>query len=120
MHKSTSGQELHHEIFGSILDRDDMNPYLLMGTETYDSALKQATKMMGNRGFDTFENNELHESEKSRAKKYVEILGLEKKNLKTLKKDRTKKSAKPTPRYLYKIDTGGEKILEDYYPEMSS
>jgi uncharacterized protein (TIGR04552 family) len=72
MHKSTSGQELHHEIFGSILDRDDMNPYLLMGTETYDSALKQATKMMGNRGFDTFENNELHESEKSRAKKYVE------------------------------------------------
>jgi uncharacterized protein (TIGR04552 family) len=72
MHKSTSGQELHHEIFGSVLDRTDMNPYLLLGTDTYDSALKQATKMMGNRGFDTFDSNELHESEKNRAQKYVD------------------------------------------------
>lgn len=72
MHKSTSGQELHHEIFGSVLDRADMNPYLLRGIATYDAAMKQATKMMGNRGFDTFDNDELHESERTRAQKYME------------------------------------------------
>ncbi len=68
----TSGQELHHEIFGSVLDKTEMTPYLLLGTGNYETALIQATRMMGNRGFDTFDNNELHESEKNRAGEYVE------------------------------------------------
>ena len=45
--------ELYHEIFGSILDRTEMTPYLLLRSATYQVALRQATRMMGNRGFDT-------------------------------------------------------------------
>lgn len=72
MQDNSSSQELHHEIFGSVLDRDDMTPYLLLRTENYATALRQAAKMMGNRGFDTFAKNELLESEKNRALRYVD------------------------------------------------
>ncbi len=68
----TSGQELHHEIFGSVLDRTEMTPYLLLRAEDYETTLGQATRMMGNRGFDTVDDNELHESDKKRAEKYVD------------------------------------------------
>ena len=37
-------QELHHEIFGSILDRNQMTPYLLLKADTYETALRQATR----------------------------------------------------------------------------
>ena len=70
-HRSAS-QELHHEIFGSILDRSDLSPYLLLSADNYSTALKQATKMMSNRGFDVVGNGELQESEKKRALVYVE------------------------------------------------
>jgi uncharacterized protein (TIGR04562 family) len=69
-HKSSS-QELYHEIFGSILDRTDMSPYLLLIADNYQTALRQASKMMSNRGFDMIGNGELQESEQERAKNYV-------------------------------------------------
>jgi len=67
----SADQDLHHEIFGSTLDRTEMTPYLLLGVENYESSLRQAARMMANRGFDTFDNNELHEDEKKRAQKYI-------------------------------------------------
>jgi len=72
MNNTTSSQELHHEIFGSILDRTEMTPFLLLRAGNYETALRQASKMMGNRGFDTLGNSELQESEKERARKYIE------------------------------------------------
>lgn len=72
MKHGSSGQELHHEIFGSILDRIEMTPFLLLPAGDYETALGQATKMMANRGFDIFGNNELLGSEKERALKYIE------------------------------------------------
>ena len=72
MKKAPSQQELYHEIFGSVLDRTGMSPYLLLKTTGYSSSLKQATKMMGNRGFDTYGGEELEESEKIRARKYID------------------------------------------------
>jgi uncharacterized protein (TIGR04562 family) len=71
MEQRSSSQELHHEIFGSILDRAEMSPYLLLSADNYQTALKQATKMMNNRGFDIIGNGELQESEQERAKTYV-------------------------------------------------
>jgi uncharacterized protein (TIGR04562 family) len=71
MEPGSSSQELHHEIFGSILDRTEMSPYLLLSADNYQTALKQATKMMNNRGFDMIDNGELQESERERAKHYV-------------------------------------------------
>jgi len=68
----SSDQELHHEIFGSILDRGEMAPYLLLKSKDYGSALRQATRMMGNRGFDTYGGHELEEGEKKRAAKYID------------------------------------------------
>jgi uncharacterized protein (TIGR04562 family) len=65
-------QELHHEIFGSILDRNQMTPYLLLKADTYETALRQTTRMMGNRGFDTLGGDKLAESESRRAIKYIE------------------------------------------------
>jgi len=65
-------QELHHEIFGSILDRTEMTPFLLLPARDYATALSQAARMMGNRGFDILGNAELQESEKERANGYVE------------------------------------------------
>jgi uncharacterized protein (TIGR04562 family) len=64
-------QELHHEIFGSILDRTEMAPYLLLRARNYVAALNQVTKMLGNRGFDTLGSDELRKSEKERAQEYV-------------------------------------------------
>jgi uncharacterized protein (TIGR04562 family) len=71
MGNASSSQELHHEIFGSILDRTEMTPYLLLRARNYESALRQATKMMDNRGFDTRGDNKLQESERERAQKYI-------------------------------------------------
>jgi len=71
MEQQSSSQELHHQIFGSILDRTGMSPYLLLSADNYQTALKQASKMMSNRGFDMFGNGELQESERERAKSYV-------------------------------------------------
>lgn len=72
MQHLSSGQELHHEVFGSVLDRTEMTPFLLLHAGDYRVALTQAGKMMGNRGFDVLCNCELHESEKERALKYIE------------------------------------------------
>lgn len=63
--------ELYHEIFGSILDRTEMTPYLFLPAKTYDVALRQATRMLGNRGFDTIGATDLREREKRRAEGYV-------------------------------------------------
>ncbi len=67
----SSGQELYHEIFGSILDRPEMTPYLLLGSVNYESALRQATRMMVNRGFDMPGSPQLQQCENRRAQKYV-------------------------------------------------
>jgi uncharacterized protein (TIGR04562 family) len=72
MQHTKSSHELRHEIFGSILDRTEMTPFLLLHAENYETALKQATRMMGNRGFDIIGDNALQESEKERALKYIE------------------------------------------------
>lgn len=72
MEHRSSSQELHHEIFGSILDRAEMSPYLLLPADNYQAALKQAAKMMSNRGFDMDGNDELQESERDRARHYID------------------------------------------------
>jgi len=72
MDNTPPNQELHHEIFGSILDRTEMIPFLLLPARDYATALSQAGKMMGNRGFDILGNSELDESEKERANRYIE------------------------------------------------
>ena len=64
-------QELHHEIFGSVLDQTEMTPFLLKPAVDYATSLKQASRMMANRGFDTMESTELHESECKRAVQYI-------------------------------------------------
>jgi uncharacterized protein (TIGR04562 family) len=69
--KFSTGQELYHEIFGSVLDRTEMTPYLLLPATGYQYALIQATKMMGNRGFDTIEGSRLVAGEGQRALRYV-------------------------------------------------
>lgn len=71
MEDTTQGQELHHEIFGSILDRTEMAPFLLLPAHDYEKALRQAAKMMANRGFDV-PDDELPESEKERSHLYIE------------------------------------------------
>ncbi len=71
MDNTASNQELHHEIFGSILDRTEMTPFLLLPARDYATALSQAARMMGNRGFDILGNAELQESEKERANRYI-------------------------------------------------
>jgi uncharacterized protein (TIGR04562 family) len=68
----TSNHELHHEIFGSILDRTELRPYLLLVAKDYPTALKQATKMMGNRGFDVSVSGDLPVSENERASYYYQ------------------------------------------------
>ena len=70
MDEIPSSQELHHEIFGSILDRTEMTPFLLLPAGDYATALAQAAKMMANRGFDIV-GDELLESEKERAQGYI-------------------------------------------------
>ena len=71
MENLLASQELHHEIFGSILDRTEMTPFLLLPARDYASSLKQATQMMANRGFDTLGRDELQESERERAAHYI-------------------------------------------------
>lgn len=63
-------QELFHEIFGSVLDRDGLTPYLLRNCDDYPTALRKATLMMGNRGFSVVDG-ELGEGEKERASDFV-------------------------------------------------
>ena len=65
-------QELYHEIFGSILDRTEMTPFLLLPAKDYSMGLLQASKIMRNRGFDVLENLEIQKSERARANKYIE------------------------------------------------
>jgi uncharacterized protein (TIGR04562 family) len=74
MDHNPSSQELHHEIFGSIIDRAEMTPFLLLRAGDYETALSQAARMMGNRGFDIIGDAELQESEKLRANTYIERL----------------------------------------------
>jgi hypothetical protein len=64
-------QELHHAIFGSILDQTEMTPFLLQPATDYFSSLKQATRMMANRGFDTLGSEALRTSERERAAQYI-------------------------------------------------
>jgi uncharacterized protein (TIGR04552 family) len=64
-------QELHHEIFGSILDQTEMTPFLLQPATDYFTSLKQATRMMANRGFDTLGSEQLRTSERARAAQYI-------------------------------------------------
>ena len=64
-------QELHHEIFGSILDQTEMTPFLLQPATDYFSSLRQASKMMANRGFDTLGSDKLRPSERERAAHYI-------------------------------------------------
>jgi hypothetical protein len=71
MQVRSASQELHHEIFGSILDRSELSPYLLLPADNYQTALKQAAKMMNNRGFDVTKDGELQYSEQERAADYV-------------------------------------------------
>jgi uncharacterized protein (TIGR04562 family) len=72
MDNTQASKELHHEIFGSILDRTEMTPFLLLPARDYATALSQAARMMGNRGFDILGNSELQESERERANRYIE------------------------------------------------
>jgi uncharacterized protein (TIGR04562 family) len=65
-------QELYHEIFGSILDRREMTPYLLQNCDDYQDALNQASRMMANRGFD-LSDGQLSDREKKRAIDYVHL-----------------------------------------------
>jgi uncharacterized protein (TIGR04552 family) len=71
MDTTPEGQELHHEIFGSILDRTEMTPFLLLPATDYASSLRQAARMMANRGFDTIGDDDLQESERARAGTYI-------------------------------------------------
>ncbi|MDH4161908.1 MAG: hypothetical protein OEW15_04375 [Nitrospirota bacterium] len=64
-------QELHHAIFGSILDQAEMTPFLLQPATDYFTSLKQATRMMANRGFDTLGSDMLRTSERERAAQYI-------------------------------------------------
>jgi uncharacterized protein (TIGR04562 family) len=72
MNDTPSSQELLHEIFGSILDRTEMTPFLLLPATDYATALSQAARMMANRGFDVLGEAGLQESEKERANGYIE------------------------------------------------
>jgi uncharacterized protein (TIGR04562 family) len=71
LRNTTPRHELYHEIFGSILDRTEMTPYLLLRPGGYRVALGQATRMLGNRGFDTQGTGGLRPREKARAQTYV-------------------------------------------------
>jgi len=68
--ETIESHELFHEIFGSVLDREGLTPYLLRNCGDYDTALRKATLMMGNRGFSVVDG-ELGEGEKERASSYV-------------------------------------------------
>jgi len=63
--------ELYHEIFGSILDRTEMTPYLLLRATNYQVGLTQASRMLANRGFDSLGSGRLRAGEKTRAQGYT-------------------------------------------------
>jgi uncharacterized protein (TIGR04562 family) len=65
-------RELHHEIFGSILDRTEMTPFLLLPARDYETSLRQASRMMANRGFDVLADGLLQQSERERAAGYID------------------------------------------------
>jgi uncharacterized protein (TIGR04552 family) len=67
---SSEHHELYHDIFGSVLDRTELTPYLLRNCEDYPSAMGRATMMMGNRGF-YIVDGELGAGEAERAAAYV-------------------------------------------------
>lgn len=72
MNESGDGaQELYHEIFGSVLDRKELTPYMLRNCADYADAIRGATLMMGNRGF-LLVGNELASGELDRASSYVD------------------------------------------------
>jgi uncharacterized protein (TIGR04552 family) len=71
MDKASQRQELYHEVFGSVLDREAMTPYLLKGCPDYRHSLTQAAVMLGNRGFDLLGGGELAPGEIERAQAYV-------------------------------------------------
>ena len=71
MSDKSSSTELHHEIFGSTLDRSEMTPYLLLSADNYSKALLQSTQMMKNRGFDVVDGYGLLDSERDRAAGYI-------------------------------------------------
>lgn len=62
--------ELYHEIFGSVLDKREMTPYLLRNCDGYENAMAKATAMLANRGFDVLDGR-LPERELSRSRVYV-------------------------------------------------
>lgn len=63
-------QELYHDIFGSVLDRSELTPYLLRNCGSYDISLARASLMMANRGF-AVENGKPDAGELERAAAYV-------------------------------------------------
>ena len=63
-------QELYHEIFGSILDRTEMTPYLLRNRQGYFDALGGTDLMLSNRGFE-LRGESLAEGELERGAAYV-------------------------------------------------
>lgn len=65
-----SSFELYHEIFGSVLDRIDLNPYLMRNSKGYADSLSRASLMMENRGFFLIKG-ELGVGEIERASQYV-------------------------------------------------
>jgi uncharacterized protein (TIGR04552 family) len=71
MNETATDQELHHEIFGSILDRTEMTPFLLVPARDYATAFRQVTMMMINRGFDASKTGEIGQGERERAAGYV-------------------------------------------------
>ena len=64
-------KELHHAVFGSILDQTEMTPFLLQPATDYFTSIKQATRMLANRGFDTLGSDTLRSSERERAVDYI-------------------------------------------------
>lgn len=71
MAEGNRDQELFHEIFGSILDRAELTPFLLLPAVDHVTALRQATRMMANRGFDAPDDAGLGPGERERAAQYV-------------------------------------------------
>lgn len=63
-------QELYHEIFGSILDRTEMTPYLLRNRQGYLDALHGTDLMLSNRGFE-LQDGALAPGELDRGAAYV-------------------------------------------------
>jgi uncharacterized protein (TIGR04552 family) len=70
MQEQRRGQELYHDIFGSVLDRDAMTPYLLKDSHNYEKSIRQATCMMANRGFGV-DGDGLAAGERERALAFV-------------------------------------------------